>query len=82
MVELPCDFDPAVYVSLHPDLLAAKVDGAEHYAQQGAFEGRTYRLAFDADGMKLWDRNLESLADPRFVRAYARSAKSRGSNPI
>lgn len=25
---------------------------------------------FDADGMKLWDKNLASLSDPSFVRAY------------
>src|ERR1700730_9803803 len=29
---------------------------------------------FDADGMKLWDKNLKSLQDPRFVEAYARGA--------
>lgn len=30
---------------------------------------------FDADGMKLWDKNLKSLSDPRFVEAYSRSAR-------
>ena len=43
---LPPDFDPAVYVSLYPDLIAAKVDGAEHYLKHGFFEGRAYRRRF------------------------------------
>ena len=31
---------------------------------------------FDNDGMKLWDKNLKSLSDPRFVAAYQASANS------
>lgn len=30
-------------------------------------------LDFDADGMKLSDKNLKALSDPRFVQAYQRS---------
>jgi len=43
---LPPDFDPSLYVSLHPDLVAAKVDGTEHYLNQGFFEGRPYRKGY------------------------------------
>ena len=32
-------------------------------------------LDFNADGMKLWDKNLKSLLVPRFVDAYAHLAK-------
>jgi hypothetical protein len=35
----------------------------------------TVRYDFDADGMKLWDKNLKSLDDPRFTGAYAKSVK-------
>ena len=44
---LPPDFDPALYVSLHPDLVAAKVDGTEHYLNHGFFEGRSYRKKYN-----------------------------------
>jgi FkbM family methyltransferase len=42
-VTLPEDFDAEVYVSLHPDLIAANVDGTEHYLMYGFFEGRKWR---------------------------------------
>jgi MoaA/NifB/PqqE/SkfB family radical SAM enzyme len=47
MTTLPPDFDPALYVSLHPDLVAAKVDGTEHYLNHGFFEGRSYRKKYN-----------------------------------
>lgn len=40
---LPPGFDPRLYISLHPDLIAAAVDGADHYLQHGFFEGRRWR---------------------------------------
>jgi MoaA/NifB/PqqE/SkfB family radical SAM enzyme len=43
---LPPDFDPALYVSLHPDLVASGIDGTEHYLNHGFFEGRSYRKAY------------------------------------
>lgn len=43
LVPIPADFDPEVYVSLHPDLVAAKVDGTAHYQVYGYFEGRRHR---------------------------------------
>jgi len=42
-VRLPEDFDAERYLSLHPDLLAARVDGAQHYLAHGYFERRAYR---------------------------------------
>ncbi|MEP3112977.1 class I SAM-dependent methyltransferase [Nisaea sp.] len=41
--ELPEDFDPEVYLSLHPDVAAAGVDPLQHYLLHGASEGRAYR---------------------------------------
>jgi MoaA/NifB/PqqE/SkfB family radical SAM enzyme len=43
---LPPDFSPSLYVSLHPDLVAAGVDGTEHYLNHGFFEGRSYRKKY------------------------------------
>ena len=43
LVRVPADFDPDLYVSLHPDLVAAKVDGTQHYRAHGYFEQRRYR---------------------------------------
>jgi len=40
---VPSDFDPELYVSLHPDLVAAKVDGTAHYLRYGYFERRRYK---------------------------------------
>jgi SAM-dependent methyltransferase len=40
---LPMDFDPRRYLELHADLVAARVDPAEHYLDFGMREGRAYR---------------------------------------
>jgi hypothetical protein len=40
---LPEGFDPQRYVYLHPDLMAAGVDGAAHYLEYGFYEGRKWR---------------------------------------
>lgn len=42
---LPADFDPAAYLALNPDLVAAKVDPFQHYVLFGNAEGRPYRQA-------------------------------------
>ncbi len=41
--QIPEDFDPHTYLSLHPDLIEVGVDGREHYLQYGFYEGRRYR---------------------------------------
>ncbi|MDG2046042.1 MAG: hypothetical protein P8J79_02420 [Halioglobus sp.] len=41
---LPEDFDPEIYLALHPDVDAANADAAEHYISQGVKEGRAYKL--------------------------------------
>jgi hypothetical protein len=43
MADLPPDFDPAEYVSLHPDVAASGHDPAAHYLRHGRNEGRRYR---------------------------------------
>jgi SAM-dependent methyltransferase len=40
---VPDDFDPDVYVALHPDIAAAGVDGRQHWLTHGFYEGRRYR---------------------------------------
>jgi len=40
---LPYGFDPKKYVSLHPDLIQAGVEGTKHYLQYGRKEQRRYR---------------------------------------
>lgn len=40
---LPADFDPRVYVSLHPDLRSANVEGTRHWLNHGFYENRKYR---------------------------------------
>jgi hypothetical protein len=40
---LPEDFDPERYMSLYPDLLAAGVNGTEHYLRDGFYEGRRWQ---------------------------------------
>ena len=41
--ELPYGFDPKKYVSLHPDLIQAGVEGTKHYLRYGRKEQRRYR---------------------------------------
>jgi hypothetical protein len=40
---IPEDFEPERYVSLYPDLMAAAVDGTEHYMCHGFYERRRWR---------------------------------------
>jgi glycosyltransferase involved in cell wall biosynthesis len=40
---LPDDFDPALYLRLHPDVAAAGVDPSQHWLMAGYFEGRPYK---------------------------------------
>jgi glycosyltransferase involved in cell wall biosynthesis len=42
--ELPDGFDPAIYLDLNPDLVAAGVDPTTHYLLFGRNEGRVYSL--------------------------------------
>ena len=41
---MPADFDPAVYLQLHPDVRAARVDPRKHYLWHGMLEGRSYKI--------------------------------------
>jgi hypothetical protein len=41
--KLPPDFDPALYLQLHPDVRAAGADPATHYLNHGVWEGRPYK---------------------------------------
>tara|TARA_R110002073_G_scaffold247432_1_gene410378 strand:+ start:1351 stop:2301 length:951 start_codon:yes stop_codon:yes gene_type:complete len=43
--ELPNDFDPDVYLKLHPDVEAAGVDPARHYLEYGIGEKRAYKIS-------------------------------------
>lgn len=40
---VPKDFDAKVYLTLHPDVLAADIDPYFHYLRHGAREGRRYK---------------------------------------
>jgi hypothetical protein len=40
---MPADFDPAVYLKLHPDVHAARIDPRHHYIWHGMLEGRPYK---------------------------------------
>ncbi len=40
---LPEDFNPQVYLSLHPDVAAAGADPVSHWLVHGYFEGRAYK---------------------------------------
>lgn len=42
---IPPDFDDAVYLFLHPDVAAAKVNPREHYLRYGFSEGRQYKAS-------------------------------------
>ncbi len=42
--KIPADFNPIEYLSLWPDLVAARVDPFEHYVRYGIAEGRAYRV--------------------------------------
>ncbi|KAB2696457.1 FkbM family methyltransferase [Ochrobactrum sp. Kaboul] len=42
-VELPSDFDPNIYLNLHPDVAKSNIDPFEHYIKYGANEGRRYK---------------------------------------
>ncbi len=46
--KLPEDFDPELYLELHPDVRAAGVDPAKHYLDFGMKEKRAYRKSFNA----------------------------------
>jgi hypothetical protein len=41
--QVPHDFDPAVYLRLHPDVKAARMDPRRHYIWHGILEGRAYK---------------------------------------
>lgn len=49
---LPDDFDPQVYLMLHADVAAAKLDAGYHYLAYGHKEGRPYKgsVPFDRTG--------------------------------
>jgi hypothetical protein len=40
---LPADFDPKIYLELHSDVKAARVDPVRHYLVYGRKEGRSYK---------------------------------------
>lgn len=40
---LPNDFDPEIYLELHPDVKSAGVDPGRHYLEFGISEGRAYK---------------------------------------
>lgn len=40
--EVPGDFDPALYLELHPDVAQAGMDAADHWLRHGQFEHRAY----------------------------------------
>jgi O-methyltransferase len=46
----------------------------ERDAARAALRQQTEKLSYDADGMKLWEKNLAALRAPRFRDAYTRSA--------
>jgi SAM-dependent methyltransferase len=43
---LPRDFDPEIYLRLHPDVAAAGMRAEDHYLRFGIVEGRRYRVDF------------------------------------
>jgi hypothetical protein len=42
--KIPADFNPIEYLSLWPDLVAARVNPFDHYVRHGIAEGRAYRV--------------------------------------
>src|SRR5215211_2681273 len=68
---------PVQRLKQHRDDLRAKLALLE--AENAELRGRTIPTVsydYDADGMKLWDKNLAALTDPRFVGAYVDSVKN------
>jgi hypothetical protein len=55
--------------------LAAEAENRSLREQSIAPRPDTTPYDYNADGMKLWDKNLKSLHDPRFVKAYDDSVK-------
>jgi hypothetical protein len=45
---LPSDFDAAMYLSLNPDVRAARIDPERHYLIHGMLEGRPYKGEIDS----------------------------------
>lgn len=80
---LPSDFDPEEYLSLHEDVRLAGVDPARHYLRFGLFEGREYKRktitesVYDYDGLRTI-HNHEFMDEPGFQRAYGRGVTAAG----
>jgi SAM-dependent methyltransferase len=69
--KVPSDFDPEVYLELHPDVKAAGVDPAEHYKSFGRKEGREYKRV-EFQHAQLVDPSVPSmlstpLPDPELI---------------
>ena len=88
--ELPDDFDPEEYLSLHPDLRAGKVDPVQHYLKHGRYERRAYKRAqlallprertpYDFDGLRTI-HNHDFMSDPSFTGPYGRGVAAAGSD--
>ena len=82
---LPDDFDPEEYLSLHEDVRVAGVDPASHYLKYGLSEGREYKRktiiesVYDHDGLRT-THNHEFMNEPGFQRAYGRGVKAAGAD--
>lgn len=71
VVELPKDFDPAIYLVLNRDVAKAGADPVEHYLHYGKKQGRLYSVSYHQDGlMTIHDSDFRH--EPRFAGAYAR----------
>lgn len=88
--DLPADFDPDEYLSLHADVRDAGIDPVEHYLNHGYREKRPYRnipralrpridSPYDFDGM-LSMHNHDFMEDPAFVSAYRRGMQAAGGD--
>lgn len=42
-IEVPVDFEPKIYLELHPDVRNAGINPANHYIEHGFNEGRAYK---------------------------------------
>ncbi len=80
---LPPDFEPDIYLSLHIDVKRAGMDAAYHYLNYGLKEGRDYKPSddpvYDQDGLRTV-HNHEFMDHPDFVSAYARGIKATGKD--
>ncbi len=88
--KLPPDFNPTEYINLHPDLLLAEVDPANHYLNYGRHEGRSYKKNKNALAPKVESpykhdglysiHNHDFMISSDFLTPYKRGIEAAGQD--